>query len=339
MTELTVAGRKLRALKTGIPTEIIMFHYSIVPMRVLITGSRGMLGSSLKEHLLTRDIEILSPSSAELDLLDQTSVDVYLRQHRPDTIIHAAARVGGIQANIDSPYEYLTENIRMDSNILNAAKSVEVSNFLYMASSCMYPRDTKQPMSETQVLTGELEPTNEGYALAKIVGTKTIEVANYQYGLNWHSLILSNLFGPRDHFNSNKSHLLAAIITKVENAKRLGQGVISMWGSGQVRREFTYVNDVSAFVTSNILTLDKLPATINIGAGVDFSVLEYYAMVCKHADFDGKIIPDPSKPEGMARKLMDISVARGLGWNPATSMQDAIAQTYNWYLESLQGAK
>lgn len=308
-------------------------------MRVLLTGSRGMLGSSLKEHLSDRDIEIIAPNSAELNLLNQVAVDQFLKQYKPDTIIHAAARVGGIQANIDSPYEYLTENIRMDSNLLNAAKSAEVPNFLYMASSCMYPRETAQPMAESQILTGALEPTNEGYALAKIVGSKTVEVANKQFGLNWHSLILSNLFGPRDHFNSEKSHLLAAIITKVESASRTGQETISMWGTGKVRREFTYVHDVAGFVASNLADLDKLPPSLNLGAGKDFSVLEYYKMVSEHAGFDGQIIAEPSKPEGMNQKLMDVSIARSLGWHPATSMQDAIAQTYDWYLISLQGVK
>lgn len=298
-----------------------------------------MLGSSIKDHLTMQEFEILSPTSAELDLLDSAAVGAFLKQHKPDTIIHAAARVGGIQANIDSPYEYLTENIRMDSNLLTAAKSLEVPNFLYMASSCMYPRETSQPMSESQILTGELEPTNEGYAIAKIVGTKTIEVANKQYGLNWHSLILSNLFGPRDHFNSDKSHLLAAIITKIESAKRLGQSNVTMWGTGQVRREFTYVNDIAAFISSNISHLNKMPVSMNLGTGEDFSVLEYYKMVSEHAGFDGDIAADTSKPEGMVQKLLDISVARSFGWGSLTSMPEAIAQTYDWYLDSIQGAK
>jgi GDP-L-fucose synthase len=308
-------------------------------MRILLTGSRGMLGSSLMEHLATGGFEVLSPTSIELNLLNQSAVDEYLKRNKPETIIHAAARVGGIQANIDSPYEYLSENIRMDSNLFSAAKELGVANFVYMASSCMYPRKTKQPMGESQILTGELEPTNEGYALAKIIGTKTVETANKQYGLNWHSLILSNLFGPRDHFNSEKSHLLAAIITKVESAKRLGQSSISMWGTGQVRREFTYVHDVSKFISSNLATLNQLPASLNIGAGQDFSVLEYYKMVSKYAGYEGDIVPDASKPEGMAQKLMNIEVAKEFGWNPETSMTDAIAQTYDWYLESLQGEK
>lgn len=308
-------------------------------MRVLLTGSRGMLGSSLKQHLTLSDFEIISPTSSELDLFNQVSVDDFLKQYKPDTVIHAAARVGGIQANIDSPFEYLTENIRIDSNLLNAAKSAQVPNFLYMASSCMYPRETAQPMSESQILTGALEPTNEGYALAKIVGSKTVEIANEQFGLNWHSLILSNLFGPRDHFNSEKSHLLAAIISKVESANSSGQENISMWGTGKVRREFTYVHDVSSFVAENLANLDKLPPSLNIGAGKDFSVLEYYNMVSEYAGFKGEIVPEPSKPEGMSQKLMDVSIARSLGWNPSTSMQDAIAQTYDWYINSLQGAK
>jgi GDP-L-fucose synthase len=194
-------------------------------------------------------------------------------------------------------------------------------------------------MQESQILTGALEPTNEGYALAKLVATKTVELASAQYGLNWRSLILSNLFGPGDHFNSDKSHLLAAIITKVEAAKRTNAPEIIMWGTGDVRREFTYVEDVADFIAAKIFALENLPAALNIGLGHDYSVIEYYQMVAQYAGYRGKINADASKPEGMKQKLMNIEVAQKLGWNPTTSMQNAIAQTYDWYLKSLQGAK
>jgi len=308
-------------------------------MRILLTGSRGMLGSSIKRHLNDAKFDLLAPTSADLNLLEAKAVDDYIRTNKPDAVIHAAARVGGIQANIDSPYEFLTENIRMDSNLLTASLEYKVPNLLYMASSCMYPRETFQPMHESQILTGALEPTNEGYALAKLVATKTVELASVQYGLNWRSLILSNLFGLGDHFNSDKSHLLAAIITKVEAAKRTNAQEIIMWGTGNVRREFTYVEDVADFIATKIFSLKDLPAALNIGLGQDYSVIEYYQMVAQYAGYLGKIKADASKPEGMKQKLMNIEVAQKLGWNPTTSMQDAIAQTYDWYLESLQGAK
>jgi GDP-L-fucose synthase len=308
-------------------------------MRILLTGSRGMLGSSIKRHLSDAKFDLLAPTSADLNLLNAKAVDDYIRTNKPDAVIHAAARVGGIQANIDSPYEFLTENIRMDSNLLTASLEYKVPNLLYMASSCMYPRETLQPMQESQILTGAFEPTNEGYALAKLVATKTVELASVQYGLNWRSLILSNLFGPGDHFNSGKSHLLAAIITKVEAAKRTNAAEIAMWGTGNVRREFTYVEDVADFIAKKIFSLRDLPAALNIGLGKDYSVIEYYQMVAKYAGYLGKINADASKPEGMKQKLMNIETAGKLGWNPSTSMQDAIAQTYDWYLESLQGAK
>ena len=308
-------------------------------MRILLTGSRGMLGSSIKRHLIDTKFDLLAPTSADLDLLDAKAVDDYVRINKPDAVIHAAARVGGIQANIDSPHEFLTENIRMDSNLLTASLEYRVPNLIYMASSCMYPRETFQPMQESQILTGALEPTNEGYALAKLVATKTVELASVQYGFKWRSLILSNLFGPGDHFNSDKSHLLAAIITKVEAAKRTNAPEIIMWGTGDVRREFTYVEDVADFIATKIFALENLPPALNIGVGQDYSVIEYYQMVAQYAGYLGKINADASKPEGMKQKLMNIEVAQKLGWNPSTSIQDAIAQTYDWYLESLQGAK
>jgi GDP-L-fucose synthase len=279
----------------------------------------------------------LAPTSADLNLLDAKAVDDYIRTNKPEAVIHAAARVGGIQANIDSPYEYLTENIRMDSNLLTASLEFRVPNLLYLASSCMYPRETFQPMKESQILTGALEPTNEGYALAKLVATKTVELASVQYGLNWRSLILSNLFGPGDHFNSDKSHLLAAIITKVEAAKRTNAPEITMWGTGNVRREITYAEDVADFIANKIFSLGDLPVVLNIGLGQDYSVLEYYQMVAQYAGYLGKITADTSKPEGMRQKLLNIEVAQTLGWNPDTRIADAIAKTYDWYIESMRG--
>jgi len=306
-------------------------------MRILLTGSRGMLGSSIKRHLNDSKFDLLTPTSADLDLLDAEAVHDYIKTEEPDAVIHAAARVGGIKANIDSPFEFLTENIRLDSNLLSASLEYKVPNLLYMASSCMYPRESFQPMKESQILTGALEPTNEGYALAKLVATKTVELASNQYGLNWRSFILSNLFGPGDHFNSDKSHLLAAIITKVEAAKRTNAQEITMWGTGNVRREFTYVDDVADFIATKIFSLKDLPAALNIGLGHDYSVLEYYQMVAQYAGYAGKIIADASKPEGMKQKLMNIEVAQKLGWDPTTNMTDAIAKTYDWYIDSMRG--
>jgi GDP-L-fucose synthase len=306
-------------------------------MRILLTGSSGMLGSSIKRHLNTIEFELLTPSSKDLNLLDAKAVDDYVRRNKPEVVIHSAARVGGIQANIDKPYEFLTENIRMDSNLLSASLEYRVPNFLYMASSCMYPRETNQPMHESQILTGALESTNEGYALSKLVATKTVELASTQYDLNWRAFVLSNLFGPGDHFASDKSHLLAAIIAKVEAAKRTNAPEIIMWGTGKVRREFTYVDDVADFIVTKIDCLKELPVILNVGVGQDFSVIEYYQMVAHYAGYPGKIIPDTSKPEGVTQKLLGIEVAKKLGWNPRTSTPDAIAKTYDWYIESVRG--
>lgn len=306
-------------------------------MRILLTGSGGMLGSSIKRHLSNFEFDVLTPTRKDLNLLDAKVVHDYIGMNKPEVVIHSAARVGGIQANIDKPYEFLTENIRMDSNLLSASLEHRVPNLLYMASSCMYPRETFQPMQESQILTGALESTNEGYALSKLVATKAIEFASNQFGLNWRSLILSNLFGPGDHFASDKSHLLAAIITKVESAKRANAPEVIMWGTGKVRREFTYVDDVADFIVTKIFSLKELPVMLNIGAGQDYSVIEYYQMVAEYAGYSGTIISDASKPEGVRQKLLDIEIAKKLGWNPPTKMPEAIAKTYDWYIQSVGG--
>ena len=296
-------------------------------MRILVTGGSGMLGKSVVNALtkLARNEIILFPSHAELNLLEYAEVCSFIRENKIESVIHCAALVGGIQANIAKPFDYLNTNIRIDSNLINAAMKEQVTSFLYIASSCMYPAFTPQPMKETQILTGALEVTNEGYALAKILGTKTIEVIGKK--LNWRTLILSNMYGPGDKYDDDNSHLVAAIIKKVLEAKTSNAKHINMWGTGNVRREFTFVNDVAEYISTIIFRLDEIPLVMNLGSGIDYSVKEYYDFVCEAALYDGEIISDPSQPEGMLMKLMDSSIANQNGWRPSTNIKAGIKLT------------
>lgn len=300
-------------------------------MKILITGGTGMLGTSLKKFACGKGNEILTPNRIELDLLNETSTQLYLAEFKPNVVIHTAARVGGISANIAHPFEFLIDNLRMDSNLLTAASKIEIPNLIYIGSSCMYPRNLSHAMREEEILTGPLEPTNESYALAKLVGWKIIKLIADSSSLAWRTFVLSNLYGPNDHFTPTRSHLLAAIIEKVEKAKVTKSLTVEMWGDGSCRREFTYVDDVSEFIIQSISHLSEFPETMNLGTGVDYSVREYYDFVFNALEYDGQILEDLTKPIGMKRKLMDITLAQEYGWNPKTSIESGVKQTVAWY--------
>jgi GDP-L-fucose synthase len=303
-------------------------------MKILITGASGMLGTEIALEAMRSGHDVLLPNHGELDLRNELATYQYLKLNSPDAVYHCAAKVGGISANIANPSEFLTENVRIDSSVLGAAKSLEIPNLIYMGSSCMYPRNLVHAMKEEEILTGQLEPTNESYALAKLVGWKTVQLNSTN--LNWRTVVLSNLYGPRDHFEENRSHLLAAIIAKTAEAKKRGASEIEMWGNGDSRREFTFAKDVAEFLISSLPSLEKFPATLNVGAGIDFSVLEYYEFVSQIMGYEGVIVPNLTRPTGMARKLMDVGRATALGWNPKTSIQDGIEATYTWYLKNIE---
>lgn len=292
-----------------------------------------MLGASILE-LIGDKHEVLSPSRNELDLLNSGAVLTYLTKHKPNLIIHAAARVGGIQANIENGFDFLTENLKIDSNLFSAARALGITDLIYIGSTCMYPKDRDFALKESDLLTGSLEPTNEGYAIAKIVGTKTVELAAQMESLTWRTLILSNLYGPRDHFEPDRSHLIAAIITKVDLALQNDSPSVSMWGDGASRREFTFVNDVAEFISQNLENLKELPVTINLGVGIDYSILEYYEMISKLMGYQGKIVSDLSKPNGMKRKLSDSSLAASHGWQAKTKINEGLVATIAWYNEN-----
>ncbi len=291
-----------------------------------------MLGSAIQAELNDYGYNFCAPSSKELDLLSIASTAEFITSYQPDSVIHAAARVGGIQANINDPYGFLTENLVMDSNLFKVAKDLHIQNLVYIGSTCMYPKDKLEPLSELDLLTGPLEPTNEGYALSKIVGLKTVEIVSKQFGLYWRTFVPSNLYGPGDHFEEERSHLLAAIINKVWDANQLGSNQVEMWGDGTSRREFTYVKDVANFIVKSIGKLDQLPQYLNLGAGVDHSILEFYEIVCRLMSFEGEIIKNLSMPTGMKRKLSSIDLARKFGWEPKTSLEEGITQTLTWFM-------
>ncbi|MDP3119200.1 MAG: GDP-L-fucose synthase [Sulfuricurvum sp.] len=302
--------------------------------KVLITGSNGMVGRNIAEFSKSVNYVLLTPSSKELNLLDRTSVDNYIKQHSPDLVIHCAGIVGGIQANIAQPVKFLVDNTQMGINIIMAAYDAGITKFINMSSSCMYPRHAQNPLSEELILKGELEPTNEGYAIAKITSTRLCEYihredSHYQY----KTIIPCNLYGKYDKFDPKHSHMIPAVIKKIADAKNEGKKTIDIWGDGEARREFMYVEDLADFVYYAIENFNQMPQNINVGLGHDYSINEYYKAIAKVIGFDGKFIHDLSKPIGMKQKLIDDTKLKAFGWKHETSLDDGIEKTLNYYHE------
>lgn len=303
-------------------------------MRVLLTGARGMLGQHVHKSLEAEGHEIFAPSHSELDLTDSTATFKYIEDVHPDAVVHCAAVVGGIQANILGGGKFLTENLAIDHSVIFSAKKCNVPNFIYLGSSCMYPANRMDALKIEDILSGELEPTNASYALAKISGAKAVEAFDSDPKLNWKVFIASNLYGPFDHFDPERSHLLAAIILKVSKAIESGASEIHMWGDGKVKREFTYVSDLAGWIVKSLPNLADYPSMLNVGCGSDHTVREFYEIVMEVLGYTGIIVADPTKPNGNLRKLMDSSVARSLGWDPGTNLSEGILETHNWWVES-----
>ncbi|RMG25400.1 MAG: GDP-L-fucose synthase [Methanobacteriota archaeon] len=303
-------------------------------LRVLLTGASGMVGRNLLEHPDIGQFKLLTPPRAELDLLDFNSVYEYLREHRPDIVLHAAGKVGGIQANIREPVKYLTDNLDMGRNIVLASRKTGIKRLLNLGSSCMYPRDRRDPLSEDMILKGELEPTNEGYALAKIVVARLCEYIMREDGsFQYKTLIPCNLYGRHDKFNPKHSHLVPAIIYKIHHAMQEGATNIEIWGDGMARREFMYAGDFADALVHALREFDSLPSYMNIGVGQDYSINEYYRVAAEVMGFNGRFVHNLEKPVGMKRKLLDISQQKGWGWMPKTTLHEGIAQTYQYFLE------
>ena len=314
-------------------------------MRIFLAGHNGMVGSAILRQLTAqRDggapLEIVTRNRADLDLTDQGAVRDFMQKARPDVVILAAAKVGGIVANNSLPAEFIYDNLMIEANVIHQAYTAGVRRLLFLGSSCIYPRDADQPMAEDALLTGRLEPTNEPYAVAKIAGIKLCESYNRQYGTDYRSVMPTNLYGPGDNFHPEHSHVLPALIRRFHAAAQSGQDSVTIWGSGTPRREFLHVDDMAA-ASLFVLDLPKdiyaahtapMLSHINVGMGEDISILELAQMVAQVTGFTGQIVTDPSKPDGTMRKLMDVSRLASLGWHARITLRDGIAQTYRWYL-------
>lgn len=306
-------------------------------MKILLTGGSGMVGRNIQDYAqLYRDDEILHPSSRELNLLDFESVKAYLKQHQPDFIIHAAGIVGGIQANIDNPVKFLVDNLKMGQNLVLAAKEVGIKQLLNLGSSCMYPRSAPNPLREEQILTGALEPTNEGYALAKIVTAKLCIYCSQESDgqLQYKTLIPCNLYGKYDKFDGVKSHMIPAALYKIHQAKVQDANEVEIWGDGTARREFMYAEDLADAVFYALDNFERMPDMLNIGLGHDFSINEYYDAVATIVGFEGSFAHDITKPVGMKQKLVSTEKLEDFGWKHRYSLTDGLQKTYQYYLEN-----
>lgn len=302
-------------------------------LKVLLTGSGGMVGRNILEHSAIDEFDFLAPRSAELDLRNFDAVKTYLDKYRPDFVIHAAGKVGGIQANMREPVGFLLENLDMGRNIVWASRQVGIKKFINLGSSCMYPRGYQEPLKEEMILKGELEPTNEGYALSKVLTAKLCEYVNrddasYQY----KTLIPCNLYGRHDKFDPKHSHLLPAIIHKVHQAKKNNEKTVEIWGDGTARREFMYSGDLADAVIRAINQFDSLPHCMNVGLGHDYTINEYYQAVAEVMDFQGAFTHDLTKPIGMLRKLVDVNRQKVWGFQPKISLREGITHAYLYYL-------
>lgn len=310
-------------------------------MRVLLTGGRGMLGSAIRALApsLRPEWEIDFPSSKDFDCRNQVATQAWFAKNSYDLVIHCAARVGGIKANMANPVEFFADNLLMNTNLIEESRNAGVPKFIFIGSSCMYPRDYKNPLKESYVLEAPLEPTNEGYALSKIAGARHCEYISRQCGLTYKTLIPSNLYGPGDHFDAEKSHLIAAILMKMHNAKEAGDETVEIWGDGTARREFLFVDDLAAFILTAASNLEALPPLLNVGKGHDYTVNEYYEAAAEVVGYKGRFTHKLDAPVGMMRKLMDSSIAeQQFGWNPQTGLKTGLARTYDYYLSERKKA-
>jgi len=303
-------------------------------MKILITGANGMVGKNILEHPNAHQFEFIAPSSKELNLLDVQNVNSFLIKHKPDMIIHAAGRVGGIQANMANPVAFLVENIQMGLNLINAAYKQGISKLMNMSSSCMYPRNAQNPLAEELILQGELEPTNEGYALAKIASTRLCEyVVRENPDFQYKTVIPCNLYGRHDKFDPKHSHMIPAVIKKIYDAKQAQLPDIDIWGDGTARREFMYAGDLADFVFYAIDHYETMPQNINVGLGHDYTINEYYQVIAQVIGYEGKFEHDLTKPIGMRQKLIDDEKLKGFGWQSKTSLTEGIEKTLQFYME------
>ena len=314
-------------------------------MRVFVAGHGGMVGQALLRALGAREgVEVITAPREQLDLRDQSAVAHFMRRERPDTVILAAARVGGIWANHSYPVEFLSDNMRIAFNVISAAHGADVGQLINLGSSCIYPRSAPQPIPEEALLTGALEPTNEAYALAKIAAINLCDSYNRQYGTDFRSLMPANLYGRGDNFHPQEAHVLPALLQRFHDAARKGAKTVQVWGTGQVRREFLHVDDLAR---ACLFVLD-LPsarfhsalsgprAILNVGSGRDITIAQLAKAITRVTGFQGRIEFDPSKPDGTPRKCLDVSRMSDLGWQAQLSLEEGLAQTYEWFVAQSQ---
>ena len=302
--------------------------------KIYIAGHSGLVGSAIVRLLTARGFtNLVTRSRAEVDLRDERAVRDFFAGERPEVVVLAAAKVGGIKANIDAPVEFLIENLQIQNNVVRAAHEAGARKLLFLGSSCIYPKFAPQPIPESALLSGPLEPTNEAYAIAKIAGVKLCQAFAREYGANFISVMPTNLYGPGDNFDLETSHALAALLRKAHEAKMGGAGEMIVWGTGEPRREFLHVDDLAAAVLFLLEKYDS-PEIINVGCGEDISIRELAELICDVVGFRGELKWDRSKPDGTPRKLLDISRIKKLGWQPIISLRNGVARLYEWFLDN-----
>ncbi|MBY6140969.1 GDP-L-fucose synthase [Leisingera daeponensis] len=301
--------------------------------RVFVAGHRGMVGAAVLRRLAAEDCELVTAARAELDLVDQAAVRAWMQAQRPDAIVMAAAKVGGIKANSDFPVDFLYQNLMIEANLAQAAHEADVERFLFLGSSCIYPKFAPQPIPEDSLLTGALEPTNEWYAVAKIAGIKLMQAYRRQYGRDWISAMPTNLYGPGDNYDLNSSHVLPALLRKFHEAKEAGAASVELWGTGTPRREFIHCDDLAdalVFLLKEYSGHDH----VNVGSGVEVTIRELAETIARVVGYDAELVFDTTKPDGTPRKLMDSSRLHAMGWNNSRSLEEGIGQTYSHWLQN-----
>ncbi len=308
-----------------------MSSFDLAGKRVWVAGHRGMAGAAIARRLQGENCEIVTANRSELDLRCQADVHAWMADQKIDAVFLAAATVGGIMANATRPADFLYENLVIETNVIHAAKSAGVKKLLFLGSSCIYPRMAEQPMREEALLTGPLEPTNEWYAIAKIAGIKLCGAFRRQYGCDFVSVMPTNLFGPGDRYDAENGHVVAALIMKIHAAGKSNSGTVELWGSGTPKREFLFTEDLAdacVFVLKNY----SEELFLNVGTGRDMTILQLAESIARVAGWKGKFIFDRSKPDGMPRKVMDVSRLQALGWSAQTPFDEGIKQAYDWYV-------
>jgi GDP-L-fucose synthase len=303
-------------------------------MTVLVAGGTGLAGSAIVSAFKKRGYDVISVSRSNLDLRESGAVETFLLESRPSIVIDAAARVGGIMANSRSPVDFLSENLLIQNNLMKGSFKAGVQKFVFLGSSCIYPRNCPQPIKEEYLMTGHLEESNSAYAIAKIAGVELVKSYRQQYGLDWISLMPTNLYGPRDNFNLAESHVLPALIRRFVEAEEIGSNEVTLWGTGAPLREFLHVDDLASAVVMASESYNE-PLHLNVGTGHDLSIKALAELIANVSGFKGDIKWDSTKPDGTPRKVLDVSRISSTGWSPAITLEEGVASTISWFKEAI----